>query len=55
MENNEDENEGKRILVVAFFYELGKQGNDYKFKELHKVPYDRKHFSSLRHAVGYIR
>ena len=42
------------INVVAFYYELGKKGNDFVLKENYCVPYVVSEFSTVKKMKEYI-
>ena len=44
-----------KVHVITFYYESGKSGNDYAFKEVCKVPMKEGEFTSLKKFSEYIR
>ena len=45
----------KLLFVVAFFYEEGRGGNDFLYKENYKVPYKEEEMATIKKAINYIR
>ena len=44
-----------KIPLVAFFYEVGKSGNEYTMKETHRLPHKERYFDSLKQLTEYAR
>ena len=45
----------KYINVTTFFYELGKSGADFKYKENYRIAYNEEEFSSVKRMQEFIR
>ena len=45
----------KYFNLTAFFYQLGKSGNDFTLKENYRIPYNEDEFSCLKRMQEFIR